>query len=171
MIPDTDIHEIIQNTSLSNEINELPIIVTGGTGFTGSWLVTALDKLSENRDIDNLIYVLKADKIKANKASSRLKRKNLFIVTSDELQSQLQNGSLLGFGHVFHCAASTKYDTNDPRNDFEKTLNLTEQILRILEMSRTVPNFVNLRSGAVYGPPLTEEKLVESGTSKIIMSH
>ena len=88
MIPDTDIHEIIQNTSLSKEINELPVLVTGGTGFIGSWLVTAFDKLIDNRDIDNLIYVLTADKIKDHKAFSRLK-KNLFIVTIDELQNQL----------------------------------------------------------------------------------
>ena len=166
MIPDTDIHEIIQNTSLSKEINELPILVTGGTGFIGSWLVAALEKLIDNQDIDNLIYVLTADKIKANKAFSRIKRKNLFIVTIDELQNQLQNGSLLGFGYVFHCATSTKYDTNDPRNDFEKTLNLTKQILRVLEMSSSVPNFINLSSGAVYGPPLTKEKLAESDSSK-----
>ncbi len=166
MIPDIDINEIIQNTSLPKEINDLPILITGGTGFIGSWLVAALDKLIDNQDIDNLIYVLTGDKIKANNVFSRLNKKNLFTVTIGELRSQLQNSSLPGFGYVFHCATSTKYDTNDPRNDFEKTLNLTEQILRVLEMSGSVPNFINLSSGAVYGPSLTKEKLAENDSSK-----
>jgi len=53
LISDADIHGIIENTSLYKVIKELPILIISGTGFIGSQLVTAFDKLIDNRDIDN----------------------------------------------------------------------------------------------------------------------
>ena len=53
MILNSDIDEIIQSTNLSKEITDLPILITGGTGFIGLWLVSALDKMAVNKKIAN----------------------------------------------------------------------------------------------------------------------
>ena len=63
MILNSDIEEIIQNTSLTKEITDLPILITGGTGFIGSWLVAVLNQLAVRKKINNSILVLTTDKV------------------------------------------------------------------------------------------------------------
>ena len=56
MILNSDIDEIIQRTNLYKEITDLPILITGGTGFIGLWLVSVLNKMVVNKKMVNSIF-------------------------------------------------------------------------------------------------------------------
>ena len=153
MLNSSELEEIIDRTNLAGEISSAPILITGGTGFIGSWLVGVLNKMSDNTLIKNPIYVLTSDKAKAQRVFNDLNCKKIVIYTLEELKNQVLNKTVKGFGYVFHGATSTKYSTNDEKNDFNRTLNFTAEILDMIKMSGSVPNFINLSSGAVYETP------------------
>jgi len=162
VILDSDIDEIIQRTNLCKEIVDLPILITGGTGFIGSWLVTALNQMVACKKITNSIFILTTDKVKAIKLVNNLKIKHASIITIEELQNQLSCGSIQGIGYVFHCATSTRFSTNNEKNNFDQSIDLTVKILKIVESTNISPNFINLSSGAVYGPSANNVKFSEN---------
>ena len=45
MLNSSELDEIIDRTNLAGEITSAPILITGGTGFIGSWLVGVLNKM------------------------------------------------------------------------------------------------------------------------------
>ena len=166
MILKSDIEEIIQSTNLSKEITDSPILITGGTGFIGLWLVSALNEMAVNKKIANSIFVLTTDKVKAANLFSHLSIINVSVITIEELQNKILDRIIESFGYVFHCATSTKFNTNDRKNNFDQSIDLTVKILKIIESTKTPPNFINLSSGAVYGPPATNFKFSENNSQK-----
>jgi dTDP-glucose 4,6-dehydratase len=166
MILNSDIDEIIQSTNLSKEITDLPILITGGTGFIGLWLVSALNKMAANKKIANSIFVLTTDKVKAVNLFSNLNIIHVSVITIEELQNKILDRTIQGLGYVFHCATSTKFNINDGKNNFDQSINLTVKILKIVESTNTLPNFINLSSGAVYGPPVSNFKFSEDNSQK-----
>ena len=159
-----ELNEVIDRTNLAEEITSAPILITGGTGFIGSWIVAVLNKMSDDKIIENEIYILTSDKVKAQHLFNKLRFKNIVIYTLEELQNQVLNKTVKGFGYVFHCATSTKYATNDEKNDFDRTLDFTIKILKIIKLSSSVPSFVNLSSGAVYESPLNYFRFPEKNS-------
>lgn len=164
MLNSAELDEIIDRTDLAKEISSAPILITGGTGFIGSWLVSVLNKMSDNSLLKNPIYVLTSDKAKAQRVFNHQNYKKIVICTLEELKNQVLNKTVKGFGYVFHGATSTKYSTNDEKNDFKRTLNFTAEILDMIKMSGSVPNFINLSSGAVYETPSNYMKFLETNS-------
>ena len=164
MINNLELNEIIDRTNLAEEITSAPILITGGTGFIGTWIVSVLNKMSDDKVIENSIYVLTSDKAKAQLLFNNLRYKNIEIFTLEELQNQVLNRTIKGFGYVFHCATSTKYSTNDEKNDFNRTFEFTIKILELINSTGSAPNFINLSSGAVYESPPTYHRFPESNS-------
>lgn len=164
MINHLELNEVIDSTNLAEEITRAPILITGGTGFIGSWIVSVLNKMSYDKKIENSIYVLTSDKVKAQLLFSNLRYNNIEIFTLEELQNQVLNRTIKGFGYVFHCATSTKYSTNDAKNDFNRTLEFTIKILELIKSTGSAPHFINLSSGAVYESPPTYLRFTESNS-------
>ena len=164
MLNNLELNEVIDRTNLAEEITRAPILITGGTGFIGSWLVSVLNKMSDDKMIENSIYVLTSNKAKAQRLFNNLRYKNIEIFTLEELQNQVLNRKIKGFGYVFHCATSTKYSTNDEKNDFNRSFEFTIKILELIKSTGSAPNFINLSSGAVYESPLTYYRFPESNS-------
>lgn len=164
MINNLELNEVIDRTNLAEEITKAPILITGGTGFIGSWIVSVLNKMSDDKMIENSIYVLTSDKAKAQLLFNNLRYKNIEIFTLEELQNRVLNRTIKGFGYVFHCATSTKYSTNDEKNDFNRTFEFTKKILELIKSTGLAPNFINLSSGAVYESPPTYYRFPESNS-------
>jgi hypothetical protein len=57
MLNNLELNEVIHRTNLAEEITRAPILITGGTGFIGSWIVSVLNKMSDDKIIENSIYV------------------------------------------------------------------------------------------------------------------
>lgn len=164
MLNNLELNEVIDRTNLAEEITRAPILITGGTGFIGSWLVSVLNKMSDDKMIENSIYVLTSDKAKAQRLFNNLRYKNIEIFTLEELQNQVLNRKIKGFGYVLHCATSTKYSTNDEKNDFNRSFEFTIKILELIKSTGSAPNFINLSSGAVYESPLTYYRFPENNS-------
>ena len=170
MVNNFELKEVIDRTNLAEEITRAPILITGGTGFIGSWIVAVLNKMSDDKIIENPIYVLTSDKAKAQYLFNNLRYKNIEIYTLEELQNLVLNRSVKGFGDVFHCATSTKYSTDDEKNDFNRTVDFTIKILELIKSTGEAPNFINLSSGAVYESPSNYFRFPERNSSLNINS-
>ena len=57
MLNNLELNEVIHRTNLAEEITRAPLLITGGTGFIGSWIVSVLNKMSDDKIIENSIYV------------------------------------------------------------------------------------------------------------------
>ena len=87
MLNNLELNEVIDRTNLAEEITRAPILIASGTGFIGSWIVSVLNKMSDDKMRENSFYVLTSDKAKAQLHFNDLRDKNIEIFTLEELQN------------------------------------------------------------------------------------
>lgn len=142
-----DLEEILHRSSSDLEdIVQSRVLVTGGSGFVGRWLVSSFAKFAVNRRLTG--HIVSTSRTCPDWQKPLLETGALHHVPWDVNDALPQIGQ---FGYVFHAAvpASAKINSENP-TVMRSTID--SGIERILEyFAESQSRIVNLSSGAVYG--------------------
>jgi dTDP-glucose 4,6-dehydratase len=140
------------------------ILITGGTGFVGSWIIESINYLNKKYDFNTTLYVLgKHTKEHQEKYPHLYRSENIKTIQQDvrqlaELPSEIS--------WIIHAAA-----TPDNRVHASKPLDVIDTIVngtsRLLEVASLLPNLnkiVNLSSGLIYGRHSVSSELISEDT-------
>lgn len=147
-----DIHEIVDRCSEDlHELLSRNILVTGGGGFVGQWIINALATFAEMHKLKRSITSLSRT---TPKWQEKLIEEELITVVNRDITFPLQIGT--DYGHVFHCAtpASTVLNASDPEG-MQMVIELGARNL-FAHFASTRTRVINLSSGAVYGVQPTQ---------------
>lgn len=140
--------------SLSNA----EILITGGTGFVGSWVAAVLIHARTRFNLDFGITLSIRDPNKLLKFMNLGAIPNINLIIGD-LQETCEQIELknLAFSHVIHAATPTTVDF--PKALCDEILEGTSSLIH--SVSRKIPpRFIHLSSGAVYGLESRQNKFL-----------
>lgn len=125
------------------------LLVTGGTGFIGRWLLEALVDANRRQSLGITAVVISRDPAAfAQKAPHLAGNDTIQLVQGDVLAPPRLDGT---FSHVIHAAtdASAWLTQNDPRRMFDTIVTGTRHTLDLAADHKA--RYFFLSSGAVYG--------------------
>lgn len=139
------------------------ILITGGTGFMGSWLVETLAFLNDNFGYGVRMQLLakRAEQFKA-RAPHLAGRKDVALLEKD-VKDIIQMDDDVSY--VIHAAANpdNRLHSSDPLRVMSVIAAGTESALAAASRISGLKKFMNISSGLVYGPqPLALEALPEN---------
>lgn len=161
-----DLKEIISINLPFDKFNRKNILITGGNGLIGSYLVDSLVYLRENRNIKLNIYILCRTKEKAEKRFKEHVKKNYFnLIIQDVCDDYNLN---VKFDYIIHTACNAHplaYSTN-PIGVINSNIIGTQ---KLLEYCRKYGNerFVFLSSSEIYGEKENIDSYTEEDYGKI----
>lgn len=126
------------------------LLITGGTGFYGSWLVESLVAANDQRCLGISACILSRNPESFLQKRPYLRgRKDLTFLAGDVRNFQFPKGK---FTHVIHAAteASAKLNQENPLLMVDTIVEGTRRALDFA-VQAGVSQFLNLSSGAVYG--------------------
>ena len=131
------------------------ILITGGSGFVGTWLISSLLYLDTRFSL-NLTIISNSRTLEAYKwkFDQELIEK-IEIIIGDAAELDLSG---LNFDIVFHGSTSTiaKSFSNGNSSALHSSAHGAENLIRQISEKKICTTFVNLSSGAVYGPQLNK---------------
>ena len=166
-LPKKDLEEICvfyAENDLNLEGSEF--LITGATGFIGSWLTEALIALDLEFDLRMSITCLVRNVGKASRLFSDNHLRNLHLIETDLRHPQSFDRD---FSHVIHAATPTSESSRagDLDNIYSSSVLGSKNILSALSTRGNTPVFLHTSSGAVYGDqPLDLERIPLSSPMK-----
>ena len=135
------------------------ILITGGTGFLGTWILISLVHLNKIFSLScEILVISRSPSSFLSKHPYLSKEKCLTFIETDILKLP---GTLGSFTHVIHGAADTSFQANAE----DVIVEGTSRLLKFYGKSNTHA-LTFLSSGAVYGEqPLHITSLTEDGSS------
>lgn len=160
-LPEPELDLILGRVTAWKEFCGGRLLVTGGSGFIGSWVLSALLHADRKMGLGIRVAVLTRDPGRFKAARPWLAENPAVEIISGDVRDFSAEG---GFSHVFHGAASPDAATNgqDPLLAADTIVSGTRRVLDIAAASGC-RRMIFISSGAVYGPqppdagPLREE--------------
>jgi len=147
----SDLDEVLDLTSgLWDDLRGARILVTGGTGFIGTWLLASLVHANQRHDLDLEAVVLTRNPEGFRKKIPHLADSpEIHLVPGDVCQLPALAGS---FTHLIHAAtdASAQLLTANPHLMFDTIVSGTRAVLEVAT-EKAIGSSLFLSSGAVYG--------------------
>src|SRR5262245_31939158 len=154
-VPSRDIDEIFDRTAdLHRSLATARVLVTGGTGFFGRWLLESWAAASDRLALERTLVVVTRDPDRFASAAPHLAgHRTIELVRGDVLGPSPVSGA---FDACIHAAtaASLELTVADPDLMYDTIVTGTANVLEWLAPSGGVPTLFT-SSGAVYGeqPP------------------
>jgi dTDP-glucose 4,6-dehydratase len=163
LIPDQDLRFILGRIeTFREELREIRIFLTGGTGFVGRWLLGALSGANRAFDLRLDLTLLTRGGDYFHDIEGDLEDTGFHIIRGDVRDFSFPDGE---FSLVVHAAA----ESSRPTTDRETHQTIVEGTRRCLEFARRhgTRRFLYVSSGAVYGrQPADLERVSETADSK-----
>lgn len=144
--PVQDIAEIVANAGLFENFENSQILITGATGFVGTWLSHSLVAANMKYKLGMNIYLLsrKESRLKS------IKHSNYLYFVSHDLRNQLPL-ELPEFDYVFHAATPSQPSTggNEAKSVYEISSGGTKNLLSHLSKQNKTAVLLHTSSGAV----------------------
>jgi nucleoside-diphosphate-sugar epimerase len=153
----SDISSLLGDAKFSFEkLEGSRILLAGGTGFVGNWLLFALALASQRHNIQLTLLVRDFDKARA--ILSQFDSRQVSLVSVD----QIHPGSK--YTHLIHAATPSTKSTGGKDSDaiYKSAASVESSIFKSLT-SEITPVYMHLSSGAVYGAkPTVKTTLAEN---------
>ena len=146
---------LAQTAGLWDDLRGARILLTGGTGFFGCWLLETLVRANERFDLGASVVVVSRDASAfARKAPHLASESAIAVLTGDVRMFAWQGGAL---SHVIHAGTDTKVPVTraDRLRVFDSIVEGTRHTLEIAERAGA-SRFLMTSTGAVYGPQPAE---------------
>lgn len=165
-----DISQDVQRllATIRDDVNDFQgknILVTGGTGFFGRWLLKALCALKSTFNIDCKIYVLsRSPHDFLHRCQELLYCADMEFIQGDVVNFVLPN---MRIDYVFHMATTTATETFQGEDQLNKVNMLYFGTRNVLEqtISKGLKKIIFTSSGVVYGPATTGKPFSEQELS------
>jgi nucleoside-diphosphate-sugar epimerase len=169
--PAEDLTEIVDLSLNSLELlKDAKILLSGGTGFIGNWLVCALLKANKELNLNLSITIVSRNVNAATKKFTNFQSGYMSFVEADlSFDIKLELNTTTEFTHFIHAGVMVASPINHVEERYieDSSLNGAKIFLELARNQGNVPNFIHLSSGAVYDrSDLYEGKFQEVGIQK-----
>lgn len=141
----SDVSSLLEDARTSFEkLESTRILLAGGTGFVGNWLLAALVLASRKHNIQLTLLVRDFDKAKA--ILSQFDSPRVSLVSVDQIHPRSE------YTHLIHAATPSATSTGGKDSDaiYKSAFSVESSMFRSLT-SETAPVYMHISSGAVYG--------------------
>ena len=159
-LPKADLDVVTKYFQENNvDLENASFLISGMTGFVGSWLVDSLVHINKEFSLKIAITGITRNASKIDTWTNLASQENLKIIESDIRELKNIEGS---FTHFVHTATPTTSATRagDLVNVFESSVLGARNLLEIAKKQRVPPIFLHTSSGAVYEKSPSDLKII-----------
>lgn len=147
-----DCCEAIQHSiSLLKPIKDETLLITGGTGFMGSWLSEMVAFLNDNHDFGTKLFLLSNNANNFKIQSAHIALRDDVTIIEQDIRGLIDISNDINW--IIHAAASpdNRIHTSDPIKTIEVIVDGTRSILEYATRLPELKKILNISSGQVYG--------------------
>ena len=148
---------------LLSKLKDECILITGGTGFMGTWLAEMVAFLNDNHAFNSKLILLSESSHNFMAKAPHLAMRDDVELIECDIRNVMEISTEISY--VIHAAANpdNRMHASDPIRTMNVIANGTDAILKSSLRLPNLKNFLNISSGLIYGPqPLDMDAIAEN---------
>jgi len=147
------------------ELKGKTILITGGTGFMGSWIAEMVNYMNEAHNMEITLFLMARNKSQFEKKLKHLKdSNNIKFIYSDVRENPVIPKTV---NYIIHAAANpdSRFHASQPFDTMSTVAEGVSSVFKSASRLSNLNNIINISSSAVYSKKLGQnEKFCEDST-------